>query len=324
MSELFGITVTATAEERPDLNKTYDILIVGAGPSGLTAAIYSGRSKLETLIIEKLSPGGEIATSEWIDNYPGFPGGIAGSELANLFKKQALRFGAKIISAEVKKVEWSDKIFTLQTDAGQIRGKAVIVSTGADPVKLPLPEEEKFRGKGIAYCATCDAAFFKDKPVAVIGGGDTAVHEAIYLSKFASKLYLVHRRNELRAVKMLQEEILNNPKVIPELGFVPSRVLGEKKVEGLEIENVITHEKKILDVNGIFVAIGIIPNSSLVKDLALIDEKGHIIVNSKMETSVSGLYAAGDVRNTPLRQVVTACGDGAIAAFQAEQYIKNL
>uniref|UniRef100_A0A7C4TXA3 Thioredoxin reductase n=1 Tax=Caldisericum exile TaxID=693075 RepID=A0A7C4TXA3_9BACT len=302
----------------------YDLAIIGGGPAGLTAAIYAGRFRLKSVLCEKVAVGGQIAVSEWVENYPGFPEGVSGSDLVNLFKKQAERFGTNIVLTDVRSIEKVEDLFYLETEYGKVRAWTVILATGAEPVKLPVPEEEKFRGRGISYCATCDAAFFKNKTVAVIGGGDTAIHDALTLSKFAKKVIVVHRRKELRATKILQEVAFSNPRITFELEDIPVHVLGDKKVEGLEIENVVTREHKVLKVDGVFVAIGEKPNSELVKGLVDLDERGFVITNMKMETSLPGLYAVGDVRNTPLRQVVTACGDAAIAAAEADKYIKNL
>ncbi len=310
---------------KADENEVYDVVIIGAGPGGLTAGIYAGRSRLKTLIFERLSPGGQIAVSDEVDNYPGFPDGISGKELTDRMEKQATRFGAKIVPDEVRKISKKESLFEIETAAnGTIKCKAVIIATGADPVKLPVPEEEKFRGRGISYCATCDAAFFKDKVVAVVGGGDTAIADAIYLTKFAKEVIVVHRRNELRAVKALQEEAFSNPKIKFQWDSVSTHVLGENKVEGLEVKNVKTGEKTVLNVDGIFVAIGTVPNSEIVKELVELTDRGFIKTNQNRETSLPGMFAVGDVRDTPLRQVVTAAGDGAIAEFSAENYIKNL
>lgn len=322
MEELFS--VHSLEEQQLDTSEIYDLVIIGGGPAGLTAAIYAGRYRLKSLLFEKIAVGGQIAVSEWVENYPGFPEGIAGKDLVELMKKQALRFGTKIVLTDVRKIEKIADIFYLETEYGKVRSWAVILATGAEPVKLPVPEEEKFRGRGISYCATCDAAFFKDKTVAVVGGGDTAIHDALTLSKFASKVIVVHRRKELRATKILQEQAFNNPKITFELEYIPVHVVGDKKVEGLEIENVITKEHKLLKVDGVFVAIGEKPNSELVQGLVELDERGFVKTNMKMETSIPGLYAVGDVRNTPLRQVITACGDAAIATAEVEKYIKNI
>lgn len=322
MDEIFSIH--EVKKEKLDINEIYDLAIIGGGPAGLTAAIYAGRFRLKSVLFEKIAVGGQIAVSEWVENYPGFPEGISGSELVNLFRKQAEKFGTNIVLTDVRSVEKTENLFYLETEYGKVRSLTVILATGAEPVKLPVPEEEKFRGRGISYCATCDAAFFKNKTVAVIGGGDTAIHDALTLSKFAERVIVVHRRKELRATKILQELAFANPKISFELEYIPVHVLGDKKVEGLEIENVITKEHKVLQVDGVFVAIGEKPNSELVKGLVDLDERGFVITNMRMETSLPGLYAVGDVRNTPLRQVVTACGDAAIAAAEADKYIKNL
>ena len=301
----------------------WDMTILGAGPGGLTAGIYAGRSGLNVIILEKLSPGGQIAVSEQIDNYPGFPDGISGTELVERMEKQAVRFGTRIVMEEAMRISKEGKLFVVTTTGNKkYRTKTIIISTGADPVKLPVPEEEKFRGKGISYCATCDAAFFRGKDVAIVGGGDTAIIDALHLTRFANKVTIVHRRRELRAVKALQEEIFANPKIMFQWDSIPSHVIGDEMVEGLEIENVKTREKKVLKVNGIFAAIGTVPNSKIVRGIVELDERGFIKTNHNRETSVPGIFAVGDVRDTPLRQVITAAGDGAIAEFSAENYIK--
>ena len=314
MENLFSINETDTL----DNNVVYDVVIIGRGPAGLTAAIYAGRFRLNAVLFERIAIGGQIITSEWIENYPGFPEGITGIELMQNFEKQALKFGTKIISAEVKNIKKKEDIFCIDTIYGEVKTSAIILATGAEPIKLPVKEEEKFRGKGISYCATCDAAFFKDKSVAVVGGGDTAIIDALTLTKFAKNITVIHRRKELRAAKILQERAFNNPKIKFELEYVPISIKGEKKVESLEIENVVTKEHKVLNVDGIFVAIGTKPNSELVKDMVELDERGFVKTDMHMQTSLNGLFAVGDVRNTPLRQVVTACGDAAIAAAEIE------
>ncbi len=325
MEEFTNIFVGEDSESTIRNDFVYDILIVGAGPGGLTAAIYAGRSRLNTIVFEKLAPGGQIAVSDLVENYPGFPEGISGSELTKRIEKQAVKFGAEIVSDEVRSIKKEGDVFFVSTAAhGTVKGKAVIIATGADPVKLPVPEEEKFRGKGISYCATCDAAFFKNRVVAVVGGGDTAISDAIYLTKFAKEVIVIHRRNELRAVKALQEEAFANPKIKFQWDSVPLHVVGDSKVEGIEVKNVKTDETTVLNVDGIFVAIGTVPNSDIVKDFVKLTDRGFIITDHNRETNVKGLFAVGDVRNTPLRQVITAAGDGAIAEFAAEQYIKSI
>jgi thioredoxin reductase (NADPH) len=325
LDELLGLNVQANpGKNRADLNAIYDVVIIGAGPAGLTAAIYSSRSRLKTLVLERLAAGGQIVVSELVENYPGFPDGISGAELTKNFERQALRLGAKIVTADARSVEKRENLFYISTEYGEIKSKVVIVSTGTDPVKLPLAEEPKFRGRGISYCATCDGSFFKGRTVAVIGGGDTALYDAIYLTKFAEKVILIHRKKALRATKSLQEMAATNVKIIYELDEIPVKIKGDKKIEALVVENVMTHKKKEIPVSGLFVAIGTTPNSKIFENLVQLNEDGYIITNHKMETSTSGLFATGNVRVSPLKQVITACSDGAIAAFETEKYIKNL
>jgi len=314
-----------TAENQEIRTDTiYDVAIVGAGPGGLTAAIYAGRARLKTIVLEKLSIGGLITVSDWVDNFPGFPEGVSGEELGERFRKQAERFTGPILLNAVTSIRKEGGLFLLRTEHGDVKAKAVVLSTGSEPVKLPVPQEEKFRGKGISYCATCDAAFFRSKVVAVVGGGDAALHEAVYLGKFATRVYLVHRRRELRAVRMLQEEVAATPVIELKLNAIPVEVQGERKVEALVIADVQTHQQETLHLDGIFVSIGERPNSGLVKDLVELTDGGLIKVDVNKETSLKGLFAVGDVTNTPLKQVITACADGAVAVISAEQYIRSL
>ncbi len=326
MEDFFVGGLSSQETESKAVKDKYDIVIIGAGPGGLTAAIYAGRSRLDTVVIEKLAPGGQIAVSDRVDNYPGFPDGISGEELTKRMEKQAKKFGAEFITNDVRSIseDRTEGYFFIETaNHRKIKGKAVIIATGADPVVLPVPEEEKFRGRGISYCATCDAAFFKNKVVAIVGGGDTAIADAIYLTKFAREVIVVHRRDQLRAVKALQEEAFSNPKIKFQWDSISVHVFGDSKVEGLEVENVKTKEHTTLKVDGIFVAIGTVPNSDFVKDLVETTDRGFIITDKTRQTSKPGIFAVGDVRDTPLRQVVTAAGDGAIAEFSAEQYINS-
>jgi len=257
MSE-FDVTAGVDSAEQQGLraDAVYDVAIVGAGPGGLTAAIYAGRAKLSTIVLEKLSVGGLITVSDWVDNFPGFPEGISGEELGERFRKQAERFIGQISLNAVTSIRKENGRFYLGTERGEVKAKSVVLSTGSEPVKLPVPEEEKFRGKGLSYCATCDAAFFRNKVVSVVGGGDAALHEALYLTKFARRVFLVHRRGELRAARMLQEEVFANPGIELKLNAIPVNVLGDRKVEELVIENVQTHQQESLHVDGIFGAIG--------------------------------------------------------------------
>jgi thioredoxin reductase (NADPH) len=302
-----------------------DLIIVGGGPAGLTSAIYSARALIDTIVIEKMLPGGQPILTTFIENYPGFPDGISGPEFAERLEAQARRFGAKIIASqpvvEVSKVEDG---FEVKTEGDSFWGRAVIIATGTSPRKLGVPGEDTFTGRGVSYCAVCDGAFYKDKVVAVVGGGDSAIVEAIYLTRFASKVYVVHRRNQLRAERILQERAFSNPKISFIWDTVVQSIEGEKKVELLRLKNVKTGEISEIYTDGVFIYIGSIPNSSMVKGLVELDENGFIITDNLMRTSVPGIFAAGDVRNTTFRQLATAVGDGAIAANTAEKYLGEL
>ncbi|MBP8638244.1 MAG: thioredoxin-disulfide reductase [Dictyoglomi bacterium] len=302
-----------------------ELIIVGGGPAGLTSAIYSARALIDTLVIEKMLPGGQPVLTTFIENYPGFPEGISGPELAERLESQAGKFGAKIITSRpVLNISRKEEGFEIKTEMESFLGKAVIVATGTSPRKLNVPGEEEFTGRGVSYCAVCDGAFYRDRVVAVVGGGDSAMDESIYLTRFASKVFVIHRRNQLRAEKILQERAFSNPKISFIWDTVVQSIEGDRKVELLKLKNVKTGEISELKVDGIFVYIGSTPNSSMVKDLVDLDENGFIITDNCMKTSVPGLFAAGDVRNTSFRQLATAIGDGAIAANSAERYLGEL
>jgi len=302
-----------------------ELIVVGGGPAGLTSAIYSARALIDTLVIEKMLPGGQPVLTTFIENYPGFPEGISGPELAERLESQAGKFGAKIITSRpVLNISRKEEGFEVKTEMESFWGKAVIVATGTSPRKLNVPGEEEFTGRGVSYCAVCDGAFYRDRVVAVVGGGDSAMDESIYLTRFASKVFVIHRRNQLRAEKILQERAFSNPKISFIWDTVVQSIEGDRKVELLKLKNVKTGEISELKVDGIFVYIGSTPNSSMVKDLVELDENGFIITDNCMKTSVPGLFAAGDVRNTNFRQLATAIGDGAIAANSAERYLGEL
>ncbi|MCD4720883.1 MAG: thioredoxin-disulfide reductase [Desulfobacula sp.] len=300
----------------------YDLVIIGAGPAGLTAGIYAARARMNVLLLEKAVPGGQILVTDWIENYPGFPEGISGFDLAEKMKTQAEELGLKIETAEVHSLNLSKELKEIVLKDRSITAKTLIIASGASPKKLGIGED-KFMGKGISFCATCDAPFFKNKTVVAIGGGDTAVQEAIYLTKFAEKVYLVHRRDELRATKILQERAFENNKIEFVWDSIPTGVEGFFGVEGVKIKNVKTNEEKTLKADGCFIWVGILPNTSFLNDAVETDEFGFIRSNVKMQTSVPGVYAVGDVRDTPLRQIATAVGDAAIAAVSAEHFIEN-
>jgi thioredoxin reductase (NADPH) len=301
----------------------YDLVIIGAGPAGLTAGLYAGRAMLKVLVLEKLAPGGQVLVTDWVENYPGFPDGISGFDLSEKMKAQMLKFGATIETAEVKSVDFTGKEKKIKLSDKTITAKSVILSPGASPRPLNIGED-KFIGKGVSYCATCDAPFFKGKTVVAVGGGDTAVQEAVYLTKFAEKVYLVHRRDELRAEKILQERAFANDKIEFVWDSVVTGIEGLFAVENVTVENVKTKETKKLAANGCFVWIGILPNTEFLGNSVELDEAGFIVADPKMATNVEGVFAVGDARNTPLRQVSTAVGDGSIAAVSAEHYIENM
>ncbi len=299
----------------------YDLIIIGGGPAGLTAGIYAQRARLKTLLLEKQMVGGQIAVSDVIENFPGFPS-ISGAGLMEKFEEHAKGLGLQIKFTEVINVVADGKDKVIKTSDGDLRTKAVIVATGARPKRLGAPGEKEYTGKGVSYCATCDGPFFRNMNVMVVGGGDTAVKETVYLSKIASKVYLVHRRDKFRAEKMHQEKA----ETTPNIEILRSHILKEIKGEGgvvvkAVLQDLKRSEMKEVEVDGVFVFVGINPTTDFV-DVDK-DEGGFIKTNQKMETSVPGIFAAGDCRNTPLLQVATAVGDGAIAAYMAESYIES-
>ena len=301
----------------------YDLVIIGAGPAGLTAGLYAARARMNVLLLEKMVPGGQVLVTDWIENYPGFPEGISGYDLSEKMRIQAEKMDLKIETAEVYSLNLSQDIKEIGLKDRSITTKSVIITTGASPKKLGIGED-KFFGKGVSFCATCDGPFFKEKTVVAVGGGDTAVQEAIFLTKFAKKVYLVHRRDELRAAKILQERAFENNKIEMVWDSVAIGINGFFGVEGVKIKNVKTDEEKVLKADGCFIWVGILPNASFLSKDIQTDEYGFIITNGKMQTSVPGVFAAGDVRDTPLRQITTAVGDAAIAAVCAEHYIESL
>ncbi|GAB4545874.1 MAG: thioredoxin-disulfide reductase [Thermodesulfovibrionia bacterium] len=302
----------------------YDVVIIGGGPAGLTAGLYSARARLETILVEKALYGGQVMTTERIENYPGFDEGISGPELAMRMERHAKRFGLEVVKGTVIGVSFNDKIKEVRLEDGGIyKGKTVIISTGARPRSLNIDGEERLRGRGVSYCATCDGAFFSGERVAVVGGGDSAVEEGIFLTRFADEVYIIHRRDELRATKVLQERASSNPKIRFILDTLVERIEGEDSVKALHLRNVKSNERSILDVRGVFIYIGYRPNTDIFKGIVNLDEDGYIITDEDMATSVSGVFAAGDVRAKSLKQIATAIGDGAIAAVSAERYIEE-
>ncbi|MFO7557562.1 MAG: thioredoxin-disulfide reductase [Desulfobacterales bacterium] len=303
----------------------YDLVIIGGGPAGLTAGLYAARARMKVILLEKITPGGQILITDWIENYPGFPEGISGAELVQRMTDQAKRFDLSIQSAEVSSLDLSKpaKRITL-SDGGILLARAVIIATGASPKKLGVPGEAKFSGRGVSFCGTCDGPFFKDRVVAAVGGGDTAVQESQFLTKFARKVFLIHRRDELRAEKILQERAFANKKIELVWDSVVTEIAGLTHVEKITIKHVKTNETKNLPVDGCFIWIGTHPNVDFLGDELLRDDNGFIITDTNMATSISGVFAAGDVRNTPIRQIATAAGDAVISVAAAENYLESV
>jgi thioredoxin reductase (NADPH) len=302
----------------------HDLVIIGGGPAGLTAGLYASRARMNVVLIEKIVPGGQIMVTDWVENYPGFPEGITGADLAQRMAEQAQRFDLPVEYNEVISLDFSGPLKKIQLSDRVITTHAIIIASGASPKQLGIPGEQKFYGKGVSFCGTCDAPFYKDKVVAAVGGGDTAVQESQYLTKFARKVYLIHRRDELRATKILQERAFANEKIDLVWDSVPTAIEGTKDVQQVRVKNIRSGEESVLDVDGCFVWIGTSPNTAFVKDTVRCDEYGFIEADGHMQTSEPGVYAAGDVRTTPLRQIVTAVGDAAIAVASAEHYIENV
>jgi len=299
-----------------------ELVIVGGGPAGLTAAIYGRRAGLDVLVLEKGMAGGQITITAEIENWPGIPM-ISGEELARAFREHAEKFSPEFREAEVKKVSIEAGKKVVATDKGDIEAEAVIIATGASFRKLGCPGEAEFTGRGVSYCAVCDGAFFEDQVIAVVGGGNTAVEEADYLTRFASKVYIIHRRDSFRADRAVVEKAMANPKIEPVWNSVVEKIKGTDMVEGIVLKNVKTGETSELPVAGVFVFVGMNPNSDFVKGLVETKDGGWIVTNEMLETSVEGIFAAGDVRDKFLRQVVTAAGDGATAAMAAYSYISE-
>ncbi|AQS52438.1 Thioredoxin reductase [Jeotgalibaca dankookensis] len=302
--------------------KIYDVVIIGAGPGGMTAALYASRSNLKTLILERGMPGGELINTAEVENYPGFES-ILGPELADNMYKSALRFGAEHVYGDVSGIKQDGAYYQVEAGKKTYKTKSVIIATGSKYRKLNVPGEEEYAGRGVSYCAVCDGAFFRDKELAVIGGGDSAVEEGTYLTQFAD-VDIVHRRDELRAQKILQERAFKNEKVDFIWDTVVEGIVGDdKKVTGVSIKNLKTNEVTTHPVDGVFVYVGILPQTDAFLDLNITDEEGWIVTNDLMETSLPGVFAVGDVRKKTLRQVTTAVGDGAEAGNRAFHYVET-
>lgn len=306
--------------------REYDIAIVGAGGAGLTAALYAARARRKVVVFEGKVTGGQIATTDIVENFPGFPDGVNGFDLSQLFLQQAEKFGAEMAYERVERLErLPDGTFRLTTDGDTYHAKAVIVTAGADYNRLGVPGEDEYTGRGVSWCATCDAAFFAGQEVAVVGGGDAAMDEGLFVTRYASKVTVIHRRDQLRASQILQERAFANPKMTFTWDTVVERINGDgSQVTSLDLKNVKTGETSTLPVSAVFIFIGQTPNSHLLKGLVDLDEGGHALADLNMRTNVPGLFVAGDLRTQAARQLIAACGDGATAAIAAEHFLEAL
>jgi thioredoxin reductase (NADPH) len=304
------------------VSELHDVVIVGSGPAGLTAAVYAARADLRPVVIEGLAAGGQLMLTTDVENYPGFPEGIMGPDLMLRFREQAERFGAEFVTADADRVDLSAAPFSVAVGSDEYTARSIIISTGASAQMLGLPNEQRLLGHGVSTCATCDGFFFKEKEIGVIGGGDTAIEEALFLTKFASKVTVVHRRDELRASKIMQDRAFANPKIGFRWNSVVDDVIGDTKLEGAHVRNVQTGETEAVALSGLFVAIGHTPNTDLFKGQIELDENGYIVLpGGSTATSVEGVFAAGDVADHVFRQAITAAGTGCMAAIEAERWL---
>lgn len=303
--------------------KIYDVIVAGAGPAGMTAAVYTSRANMSTLLLERGAPGGQMANTEEIENYPGFTS-ILGPELANKMFEHAQQFGAEYAYGDIREIRDEEPYKRVITGDKEYLAKAVIVATGAEHRMLGVPGEKEFSGRGVSYCAVCDGAFFRGKELVVVGGGDSAVEEAVFLTRFASKVTIVHRRDQFRAQKILQKRAFENEKISVIWDTQVREIRGDGKVQSVLLENVKTGEQREFATDGIFIYVGMNPLSQPVRNLGITNEAGYIVTDEKMQTKVKGVFAAGDVREKMLRQVVTATGDGSIAAQSAQHYVEEL
>ena len=302
--------------------KIYQVIIIGGGPGGLTAGLYTSRARLSTLLIEIALFGGQMTTTELIENYPGFPQGVTGDELSRLMEEQAKKFGMETVTEEVVKVSLEGDMKVVQTYESTYSCETLIICTGTEYRKLGVPGEKVFAGKGVSYCATCDGAFFKDSQIVVVGGGDSALTEALFLTKFAKELTIIHRRDALRGTKIYQERVLTNPKIKMLWNSVVQEIKGDSIVRSVLVKNVKTGEVNEFNTEGVFLFVGLSPRTQFLKGLITLDEAGYVVTDDNCETSVKGIFAVGDCRKRLLRQIATAVGDGATAAFAAEKYLE--
>jgi thioredoxin reductase (NADPH) len=300
----------------------YDVIIIGGGPAGLAAGLYAARAGLKSLLMERGIFGGQIMNARLVENYPGFPEGISGTELGEFMHQQAAKYGLETLTTEVTGVR-TGSAYEVSTTEGSIQAESIIIAAGSEYRKLDVSGEERLSGRGVSYCATCDGFFFRDRDVAVVGGGDTAITDALELAQHCRKVYIIHRRDQLRATKALQEKAFSQPKIELVWNSVVDEIVGEKMLKSLRLRNVKTGQSSDLEVDGIFVAVGLKPNSQAFSQLVTLDEAGFIFTDEMMRTSVPGIFAAGDIRHNSFRQVITAAGDGAAAAMSAFKYVKE-
>jgi thioredoxin reductase (NADPH) len=301
----------------------YDVVIIGSGPAGYTAGIYTSRANMSTLLITGTLPGGQLMTTSEVENYPGFPNGIFGPELMMNMRQQAERFGSVVVDDEVLKVDFKKRPFTITTHAETYTAEATLICTGASPRKLGIPAEQQFSGRGVSYCATCDGPFFKGENIVVVGGGDTAMEEATFLTKFGKSVRVVHRRDSLRASKILQQKALENPKIEFIWNNVVADIKGNNKISTVLVKDINTGKERTIETGGLFVAIGHEPNTAIFKGQLELDDKGYIVLKQHTKTSVEGVFAAGDVHDHRYRQAVTAAGFGCMAAIDVEKWLSE-
>jgi thioredoxin reductase (NADPH) len=304
-----------------------DLIIIGGGPAGLTAGIYAGRARLCAILIEKLIHGGQMMTSDLVENYPGFPEGISGPELSDRMRQQAERFGLKIVNGDVTEIipgTPKDPFHTVVAEDRRMTAGTIIIATGASYQRLGIPGEKELTGKGVSFCATCDGALYRDQEIALVGGGDTALTEVIFLTRFAKKIHLIHRRDALRGARYLQEQVLENKKVQIHWDSVVEEFQGGLALESLRLKNIKSGAQSVLPVTGCFIAIGIAPNTSWLNGLLPTDKWGFVLTDQEMVTKLPGIFAAGDVRSKELWQIATAVGDGAVAAYSVEKYLDRI
>jgi len=301
----------------------YNVIIIGSGPAGYTAAIYTSRARLNPLMICGYMQGGQLTLTSEVENFPGFPDGILGPKLMENMKRQAEKFGTKLIFEDVSSVDFNVRPFKVSSDTSDYYGKSIIIATGSSAKMLNVEGEKEYLGRGVSTCATCDAAFFKDKIVAVVGGGDSALEEALFLTKFAKLIYLIHRRDQLRGSKILQDRAFKSEKIKFIWNSIVLKIMGDKKVSAIEIRDIKEEKTSILAVDGIFIAVGHKPNTEIFKDFIKLDSHGYIITDEACHTNIEGVFAAGDVRDHKYRQAITAAGYGCIAALEVEKYLSN-